>query len=262
MNKSSHVFLALTHLLAVETFIYVLSGNNAQWECRTSDSYMENRFRFKGVLMISVVCNIVFYSIHYGWGGGRLGVAWVLWCVLEEQRITWGNWFSVSTIWFLGLELSWSALETRTFTHWAISWNPHHPFSWGMVSCGSGWAQTSHVVENDTYSVIVCTHSSIDRAQTLTKVRGQLWEVSSLLLAWVTWVEPRTPGLQEALCTYWAVSLALRMTQKLSSDSPASTSPVWDYRCVPPHSVYVLLGSKPGPQPTGLYSKAKGSVFL
>lgn len=156
VNKSSHVFLALTHLLAVETFIYVLSGNNAQWECRTSDSYMENRFRFKGVLMISVVCSIVFYFIHYG--GGGLGVAWVLWCVLEEQRITWGNWFSAFTIWFLGLELSWSALETRTFTHWAISWNPHHPFSWGMVSCGSGWAQTSHVVENDTYLFCHCVH--------------------------------------------------------------------------------------------------------
>lgn len=221
------------------------------WECKTGGSYMENRFRFRGDLLISVVL-FQFHSFLWRVGCGVSTMA----CV-GSQRTTRGDQFFPSTIWVLGMGLSLSSLETApllTDTHLSPLLL-RHSFRWIRLGTSLLYCKEWHC------SVTVCAHSSVDIAQTLMKVKGQLWEVSSFLLPRVSWVNPNHQAYTESSFTSWAISLAQSVTWP--SGPPPSTAHVWDYRCVPPHSAYVLLGIKANILPTGSRSKSKDSwVFM
>lgn len=132
------------------------------------------------------------------------------------------------------------SLGDSTVTCWHISWNApltplRHGFTWIRLGTNLICCRERH------YCVTVCAQSSVDIAQTLMKVKGQLWEVSSFLLPWVSWVNPNHQAYTESSFTCWAVSLAQRVTWP--SGPPPFTAHVWDYRCVF-HHTYVLLGIK------------------
>lgn len=166
---------------------------------------------------------------------GGLGVVWVLWRALGVR----GQLEGISSF-LLPCGLwgwDWACQPWRQ--HLSSLTHTSHPFFWGTVSCGSGWAQSWYVVENDTI-LSLCVHSSVYVAQTLMKVKGQLWEVSSFLLPRVSWVNQIIRLTQKA-CLPVELSHWLRGWLDFRS---SSTAHMWDYRCVPPHSVYVLLGIK------------------
>ena len=162
-----------------------------------------------------------------------------------SQRTTRGDQFFPSTIWVLGMGLSLSALETAPLLT-DISPETHllpllrHGFMWIRLGTNLICCREWH------YCVTVCAQSSTDIAQTLMKVKGQLWEVSSFLLPWVSWVNPNHQAYTESPFTCWAVSLAQRVTWP--SGPPPFTAHVWDYRCVCHHTRFMSCwGLKPGP---------------
>lgn len=167
-----------------------------RWECKTSDSYMENRFRFR---------EYSFRSIRFC---GGLGVAWVLWLVLGVRGQLEGISSFLLPYGFWGWDWACQPWRQHLYSLTYRLKRTSYPFFWGTVSRGSGWAQPWYVVENDT----VCAQSSLDIAQTLMKVKGQLWEISSFLLPRVSWVNPNHQAYTESSFTRWAISLAQRVT--------------------------------------------------